>query len=212
MASTVSAFDPTHETEDQVQLPPFSLLDNSNIDQIASDAAAKCNISTDDIQDIYPCTPLQQGLMALSIKQKGSYIAQEVIELPIEEDLERFKQAWDTSIDAFDILRTRIIQMPSSECFQIVSRMENTQWEKATSLSIFLARGEPVTMSFGNRLTGYAIVEDGPKRFFVWTLHHSLYDAWTMNLLKNAFRQAYHLFLLPAITLLNFVFSRLVPA
>ncbi|KAI1521101.1 PP-binding domain containing protein, partial [Pyrenophora tritici-repentis] len=68
---------------------PFSLLNiNSDVDtaRIQEEVAAGCNIDKDLVEDIYPCSPLQEGLMSLTSKRAGDYIMQSVLELSVSMD------------------------------------------------------------------------------------------------------------------------------
>ena len=58
-------------------IPRFSLLgDNLDLAATLQDAADQCHIRPDQIDDLYPCAPLQEGLMALTNKSPGSYTAE----------------------------------------------------------------------------------------------------------------------------------------
>ena len=74
---------------------PFSLLPSGAVEAIKSTIRDTCGLANeDDIEDAYPCTSLQEGLMALAVKQPGSYIAKNVYRLPDDVDVARFKAAW----------------------------------------------------------------------------------------------------------------------
>ncbi|KAH8124082.1 non-ribosomal peptide synthetase [Trichoderma asperelloides] len=92
------------ETEDQIM--PFSLL-NAGLseDEVRRAAAVLCGLESVQIQDIFPCTPLQEGLLALTEKEFGT-------------DMVRFKKACETVFDAFPILRTRIVDLPGQGLVQ----------------------------------------------------------------------------------------------
>src|SRR5699024_7958612 len=70
--------------------------------------------------DAYPCTALQEGLMALSVKQPGSYIARFSYQLRSDVSVAAFKQAWNEVVQACSILRTRIIRLPQGGSVQVV--------------------------------------------------------------------------------------------
>src|SRR5699024_2988120 len=54
-----AAFEPT---------VPFTLIGDWKAEDAKRVGAELCGVSTDDVEDIYPCTPLQEALMALSAK------------------------------------------------------------------------------------------------------------------------------------------------
>lgn len=158
-------------------IPPFSLLPKSS-DQacIVEDAVNQCQVKRDQIEDIYPCTPLQEGLMALAAKTTGMYIARFKYEIPRETDLARFQKAWDAVVSANSILRTRIIQ--SDGIFQVVLK-ESPSWDVYGSLKEQTRHSETQVMGLGSPLVylSLAPLSDGSGGYrFLWTVHHSLYD------------------------------------
>ncbi len=63
---------------------------------------------TADIEDIYPLTPLQQGMLfhALYEAQPGVDIEQLVLTIRADLDFEAFERAWQWVVDRHAILRT----------------------------------------------------------------------------------------------------------
>jgi hypothetical protein len=70
-------------------------------------AASACGTNPEEVEDILPCTPMQEALLSLSSKQDGTYIASIVLRLPPTIDLERLRNAVQSVIQAHQILRTR---------------------------------------------------------------------------------------------------------
>ncbi|MCJ1261333.1 hypothetical protein MMC22_001197 [Lobaria immixta] len=180
MARAVTTVDSTlnHDPE------PFSLLGNKNTAyMVQPDILSQCETSYEAIEDIYPCTPLQEGLMALSIKRPGSYVAQFLMDLPAADiDLNKFRAAWEHIFKRAPILRTRICDTKSSGSMQVVLR-ESVEWLSGDDLDLYLAQDRATNMTFGGRLARYAIISGSKRRVFVWTIHHALYDAWTTRLI-----------------------------
>ncbi|KAM0444636.1 hypothetical protein ACHAQK_002137 [Fusarium lateritium] len=76
-------------------IAPFSLIASEvDLEQCLSDVANICGVETGCIEDIYPTTPLQEGLLALTAKSSGDYILQSVMDLNAEVDIDRFQKAW----------------------------------------------------------------------------------------------------------------------
>ena len=169
---------------------PFDLLPNSlPANLIVSDVATLCRVEERDIQDIYPCTPIQEGLIALSSKQPGAYVAQNVFYLK-SIDLKKFKEAWQKVVDEEQILRTRVVFTESLGFLQAVVN-ETLDWVFLKD-QFSLANMEQVKPAYnGGNLTGYAMIKDGKNAFFVWTIHHALYDGWSYDSILNKV-QAYY--------------------
>lgn len=70
---------------------PFSLLGPRNVQEsLRREIAVSCGVDAALVEDTYPCTPLQEGLMAMTAKQPDAYIGRYVVEIPNHINLERF--------------------------------------------------------------------------------------------------------------------------
>jgi len=117
MAAAIST-----QTLDSANIASFSLLSEPDgRDAMIDLAMRQCQLSdAGEIEDLYPCTPLQEGLMALTAKRPGAYTFATEYELPSHINIESFKRAWDEVSEANPILRTRIIQAGSGSMYQAV--------------------------------------------------------------------------------------------
>lgn len=100
-------------------------------------AASICGINVIDVEDVYSCSPIQEGLMALSLRFPGAYVAQRVYGLALGVDLERFRSAWEITVKNNSILRTRIIDGDEGVLgsLQVVCRESlELEWHMGTSL------------------------------------------------------------------------------
>ena len=171
---------------------PFSLI------QLPASAASlrrlsseQCGIPEDQIADIYPCTPLQTGLLSLTIKTPGTYISRNVFKLPSRISIERFCKAWEIVRNSAEILRTRIIHTDNMESYQVVLADE-LEWHSADDLQVYLHQDERISMGYGLPLSRYAIITNSEDDlFFVWTIHHALYDGWSMSRVLEKVKLAY---------------------
>ena len=183
-----------HAEDLNTVLPPFSLLPNDAMELITGEATKQCRVQRNDIEDVYPCTPLQEGLMALSMKQPGAYETQDVYELPEGLDMERFRLAWLSTTEMNAILRTRIIQLGALGSFQVVLR-NHFEWHEWSSLEDCLQVQRKTALQSGDALSKFSIVsgaENQAKRFFVWAAHHAIYGLSQQLLLEHcehAYRQ-----------------------
>ncbi|KAL4984150.1 hypothetical protein BDW68DRAFT_180939 [Aspergillus falconensis] len=174
--------------------PPFALLRSpAEADLLRLETHAQCGISGERIEDIYPATGLQEGMLSLSVKQKGAYVTHIPLRLEDPVHLEQFQTAWEQTLESHSILRTRLIQSERGELYQVVLRTM-PEWRYGTSLMDYLAQQKEADFGPGRSLCYYAIVTDsGPEaRYFVLTLHHAIYDGWSLPILLGDLDAAYH--------------------
>lgn len=188
VAKTVSA-EQGGDAPDIVQ--PFSLLENGwPLEQARAEASEHCGVDEADVQDVYPCTPLQEALMALSAKVKDAYVAQRVLKLDNLDSADKLQAAFEAIASNSAILRTRIIQVPQRGLVQVVVR-EPILWRSAATLTEYLEKDREEQMDLGRPLVRYAMIREGRNAHFVLTMHHALYDGWSMPLVVDRVNQAY---------------------
>ncbi|KAL9595554.1 MAG: hypothetical protein Q9219_006374, partial [cf. Caloplaca sp. 3 TL-2023] len=171
------------EEGDQTILKPFGLLANVGaLDQLLDEIVAQCRVEKDQLADAYPCSALQEGLITLSIKQPGAYVANNVFRLPEAVDISAFKAAWEKAIQETDILRTRIVHTSSSAFIQAVLKEEKIEWHSATNLDDVINTAVRLPEHSGSPLMRFTLVDNGSpsERYFVLSIHHALYDGWSM--------------------------------
>jgi amino acid adenylation domain-containing protein len=191
LAKIASHTGPTSQLEKAIQ--PFELLRESvKTSDVIAQASQQCQVSDENVQDVYPTSPLQDALVTLTIKQPGAYVAQHVLALPQSVDMPKFRSAWEKAVQEIDILRTRIIQLPSGAFMQAVIKEDPIDWKEATSLQDAQAEVSRIPSHLGGRLAAYTIVITASnKRYLVWTLHHALYDGWSIYLMLQRVQQIY---------------------
>ena len=160
----------------------FSMLglgDHQDFRTIIDAVADQCQVSMESIQDVYPCTPFQESLMAVSADQIGLYTGRFTFELPENIDINRFRAAWSEVNRQINTLRTRIVDIPTIGYVQVVID-EDIDWLYAKNLADYCLLDSKLTMTYGGKLTRYAMAEQNGRTWFVWTVHHSLYDGWCL--------------------------------
>ncbi|PFH58666.1 hypothetical protein XA68_13399 [Ophiocordyceps unilateralis] len=165
-------------------ISPFALVDDA--DTMVQLASAQCGISATQIDDIYPCTPLQEGLVALSAKRPGHYIATFEFTLAESVDVKRFIAAWDSVVVANPILRTRVIQSDSGFLQAVVK--DAVPWQSFDGPESCRKHVNATSMGLGDPLVQFALVE---SRAFHLTLHHALYDGASLPKLWSQAEAAY---------------------
>ncbi|KAI0114386.1 peptide synthetase [Nemania sp. FL0031] len=174
----------------------FSLLTPQWTENAArAECAVFCEVDADNIEDIYPCTPLQEGLMALSAKISEAYVAQRVVELEDGAAAQNLLKAFrDASVDC-PILRTRIVQVPEHGLMQVVIK-DDFAYESTPgqSLNEYIERDRNIPVGLGRPLVRYGVCDERAKgkAYFVLTMHHALYDGWSMPLVVDRVNRAYN--------------------
>ncbi|KAF2110732.1 hypothetical protein BDV96DRAFT_650835 [Lophiotrema nucula] len=180
-------------SSDTAEVVPFSLISNGWAADVAKDeVAALCGVKSSSIEDIYPCTPLQEGLMALSAKFADAYVAQRVVELsPSAAD--RLRHAFEIVLADTPILRTRIVNVSGHGLFQVVVRDSIVCRQSEQELSSDLKQDTEDPMDLGKPLFRYAVVNppNSEKRQFVISVHHAVYDGWSFPLFIERVNQVF---------------------
>lgn len=163
---------------------PFGLVEASVQADVLRLAQEQCNVQRSQIEDIYPCTPLQESMFASSLKHPGMYTGNIVFRIPLGVDTSRLKHAWKDTAYNNPILRTRIIQT-SHGFFQVV--VDTFAWREHTG-PILKAPG--FTELVGQPLVQYLHKEK--DRELILTSHHAVSDDWTLRLVRQQVKAAYH--------------------
>ena len=163
------------ETAEEV--PSFGLLGRDvDVPSLLQEVSTQHSVRLNDIRDIYPCTPLQEGLISLTIRRAGDYIAQVILELDPTVVIKTLCSALEQVSRAMPILRTRLIQCGGGLDFAQVILDEQVSWVNATGLEDYLSADRKRSMDLGKRLRA--------MRSLVMVGHNSLggsYGRYTMH-------------------------------
>ncbi|KAI1811105.1 hypothetical protein GGS20DRAFT_593489 [Poronia punctata] len=185
VASGEAAAAPTAATR-QRWLPKMR-LSKTLIDTIAD----ACNLVAQEIEDVYPCSPLQENLFAASLLSSGAYYARIAYALAPDVDLARFRASWEAVYQRNPILRTRIVRdnEQATRYLQAIIRRQ-VQWRTVETEE---AASERPDVALGGQLTRWTLLkgDNGRARQFVLIIHHALYDDTTLRVLFSEFAQLY---------------------
>ncbi|PSN72225.1 acetyl-CoA synthetase-like protein [Corynespora cassiicola Philippines] len=163
-----------------------------SVSDVLGELSQQCRIPKNKIQDAYPASPLQQAFVTLSIKQPGAYVAQHVLNLSESIDETRFKAAWEKAVQDIDILRTRIAQTESGAFLQTVLVEDPITWHETSALDTAAEAAMKIPLHLGAPLAAYTLVRTSDnKRYFVWTIHHALFDGWSIPFMLQRVEKIY---------------------
>ncbi|KAK0724659.1 non-ribosomal peptide synthetase module [Lasiosphaeris hirsuta] len=158
---------------------PFSSLPSEGLGDRVETMAQVFKVPVQDIENAYPCSPMQESLLAELDDSTTLYLRQLVFKLSGDINLEDFRQAWQATLHANPVLRTRICHLGRELGHVQAVLRERAQWESVHGdLARFLERDAASPMRTGEPFFRYAIVEEdaNSQRHFVWTVHHALCD------------------------------------
>ncbi|EZF27693.1 hypothetical protein H103_00368 [Trichophyton rubrum CBS 288.86] len=172
----------------EIKLEPFELLaQGEDASTMLSTIANQYGIPPGLIEDAYPPTPLQEGMVTHTFLNPTAYILRQVVRIKPSTDIARFRAAWETVSEKNPILRTRFVRPSNGETVQIVVK-NSIEWRNAETLQQYLELDQSENVAYGTPLIRYAITDD---YHFILTVHHSLYDGWSLPLLLRQVRSIY---------------------
>jgi thioester reductase-like protein len=171
------------QTDEAFSLYPG--IDNTRMAEIA----AECDVTISQIEDVYPCSPLQEGLFTVTLRQPHAYMYRQVFRLN-SIDVGQFQEAWQKVAQEVPIVRTVIVPDDTHQFLQVVLRRPLV-WVTGICLDTYLEADKKIANQPGRALSRYAIISEGEQRYFVWTAHHSCYDGITLRKLFELVSQVY---------------------
>jgi amino acid adenylation domain-containing protein len=154
-------------------------------------------VNRKNVEDIYPLSPLQQGLLfhALYSPQTGLYVEQWPMLVGGDLDVDAFAGAVQRTVDRHPALRTGLVWENVPQPLQVVYRdaplsVERLDWSGAEEaewrarLDAFLAEDRTRGFELARApLLRIAFMRLQARRhLFVLTFHHTILDGWSMPL------------------------------
>ena len=159
------------------------------------------------LDNAYPLTPLQQGMLYEGLKNPNSnvYVAYIVIDIFGELDSTLFKNAWQRAVQQHETLRTRFLWEGLDEPLQLVNSSVELDWVECDSRQAPLSSPESSLEHWldHERSRPLLLTDTPPIRFrlihfsddqstLIWTVHHLLADDWSTPLVLQSVADHYH--------------------
>jgi amino acid adenylation domain-containing protein/non-ribosomal peptide synthase protein (TIGR01720 family) len=165
--------------------------------------------SSRQIEDIYPLSSIQQGILfhTLYAKEVGVYFEQMLFTIRGNLNISALKQAWEQLIASHPVLRTSFHWEHLDSPLQIVHQRVELPWqqydwrmlssvEQQEQLETFLQSDRKQGFEFSQapliRLTLIQVAKD--DYYFIWSNHHLLIDGWSIPLLFKEILTSYQAF------------------
>ncbi|WP_234438822.1 condensation domain-containing protein, partial [Streptomyces sp. NRRL WC-3774] len=179
----------------------------ARLDQTAVDAVTRR--ATTVIDDVYPLTALQQGMLFHSqlSDDPGMYWVQNGLVLDGDLDLDALKRAWELVISRHEVLRSTVVWDGVPEPLAVVSRsvplpltvldfseLPADAQERAVQdhLAEDWQKGADFAAPTLVRLTLIRLADD--RHQLVWSYHHLLLDGWSVPIVLGEMLEAYNAF------------------
>ena len=104
--------------------------------------------TTWEIEDVWPCTPMQEGLVALTSRGTKAPLRHVVLDLNPEVDADRLRKAVQMVVDRAAVLRTKIVCPQAAELVQVVAKSD-IQWRHRHDLEAYLAEVKDLPWALG---------------------------------------------------------------
>ena len=162
--------------------------------------SAPSQINKQNIEDIYPLSPMQQGMLfhSLYAPDSGIYFQQMICTLMGNLEVAAFEQAWQKIVEKHSIFRTAFIWESLNKPVQVVYKqvkitVENDDWqglseqEQQEQLKVFLESDQQHSLQLSQPplMRLHLIKLDKNTYQFVFSSHHLLLDAWSLPLVFN---------------------------
>jgi len=172
---------------------PLAILEDQNYEDLK-------NIYQQNIEDIFPLTPMQEGMLFHSQFSSGSgaYIIQMSCEMHGEFDSLVFMKSWEKVINRHPSLRTIVFYESALVPHQVVLNEAKFTYEELdwTNYQIFDKEQKWSELLKEDRETNYQLHAAPLMRFylikvdknrwqFLWSHHHILTDGWSLPIIMK---------------------------
>ncbi|MFO3723773.1 non-ribosomal peptide synthetase [Pseudomonas sp. HLMP] len=177
---------------------PLAQLTQEQIDSLPVPAA--------EIEDVYPLTPMQEGLLLHTLLEPGTgiYYMQDRYRINSAVDPERFAQAWQAVVARHEALRASFSWNAGEAMLQIIHKPGKTpvDYQDWRGLDEAVQEERLQDLHKQEREAGFELLREAPfhlrlvrvddeRYWFMMSNHHILIDAWCRSLLMNDFFEIY---------------------
>ena len=180
---------------------PLAHLNDGELDTVV----AQVGVAPRAIEDIYPLSPLQRGLLFHTLYELSSavYVTTVTWRIAGALDEEALEAAWSHVLSRHEILRTAFVGQELAEPMQVVLRdvslgLRRLDWrreeagEQARRLEGLLESEQAGFELARPPLMRVSLIRTAEAHWrLIWTIHHVLLDGWSIPVLLTEVSQAY---------------------
>ncbi|GLS24565.1 non-ribosomal peptide synthetase [Marinibactrum halimedae] len=187
---------------------PLLKISTAQLDDIIPVLENQRHITLDNIQDIYPLTPLQSGilfetLLADTDDNKGMYITQSAIGFHGQAERSALQQAWQRVVNHYDALRMQVIadeRMINAAGMQVIqkqcdAKIDFLDWSDKSDAELKdaciaqMAKNKRAGIRYTTGpLMRMSLLQGKASSYLLFEQHHIMLDGWSQNIvLSNLF-------------------------
>ncbi|NJR56670.1 MAG: amino acid adenylation domain-containing protein, partial [Acaryochloris sp. CRU_2_0] len=184
---------------------PLTTLTQPQLDELPTHLSGDQPLSWRDVEDLYPLSPMQQGMLFHSVyaPESGVYVAQMPFTVQGELDIAAFEQVWQQAIDYYPALRTAFLwhQQPPVQVVlrQVALPFAVHDWQHLSDdqqqrrLVALLEEGQRQGFNPSRApLMRLDIIRLGSHRHqFIWSYHQMTFDGWSLPIILEAVFEGY---------------------
>lgn len=159
-----------------------------------------------NIEDIYPVTSLQEGMLFHSeIAQSSEYISQLSFDLKGDLNLDKLERAWNDTCRKYEILRSVFRRNHIGDRYQLIlndidyvfnhmdlQNIKGKELKERVDNLLLQSRERQIDLENGPLMTVTLVKLSDSHYKFVWTHHHALIDGWSLQIVIGHFIDSYH--------------------
>ncbi|WP_044621684.1 non-ribosomal peptide synthetase [Photobacterium gaetbulicola] len=170
---------------------------------LSNEQLASLQRSIPRIDDIYPVTATQHGMLFHSLSNPGTAMYNNILKLglgPIDVDL--FKACWSQLLGRYEVLRTAFTDIGEDTACQVVVQECCPEWQELdwrdnqqleANLAALIEREKRTSFDLSQApLMRFTLIRETDESWsFVWLFHHALLDGWSIAMLLDELKELY---------------------
>ncbi|MBL6449610.1 amino acid adenylation domain-containing protein [Fulvivirga sp. 29W222] len=210
IAITTLVDKPAAYGDDNIKLSLEQILKREGLENLNTQALAKISELQEqyEIEDIYPLSPMQEGMLfhSLLIESSSNYFSQVKFSVEGDINVEKTALAFSKVVARHTALRTLFVHEGLNKPVQVVVKHKEADfafldWSQDIQQKDIVAKFESFLEDDESR--GFDLSSDSLMRLtmikctdtkyqLVWSYHHILIDGWCMAMIVKEFKAFYH--------------------
>lgn len=183
---------------------PLLPLTYAGLERLRNETLPRIGLSDPwKVEDIYPCSPMQQGLLLSQNKSRGCYEFAQTFEVKPSQfansvDIHRFQEAWQKVIQRHSALRTVLVESVAQDGLydqivlkQVDASIVQVKCEKAEAEALFSSQ-EPISFQQTEALHRLTVCETSSGQVMCkLEINHAIVDGVSMPIILRDICLAY---------------------